>query len=464
LLPRPNPKYDPNHIQGGFQMVGGGLIVGGGADHAAITASGSSITLRYHIPRNAAPGDLLDVSLMSNCAVSLAAGPGETPVFGPPVIVRPDMENRRVRVPLGVTVPSGVVTVIFDLIQPGRILLSKPALGRNSETAARSGAAVDGWRAGRDTVDLRMQDGVLFVHSSAPDPWIELEMEEPVRSGAPFTLRFDILAESSGDLRLYDRNTAGRGFSPPARVDVTVPAEGRWVEVSGRLKSGAPLHAIRIGMPNHSGESRLRNIRLENAEGAVVRPMVRRRDPMKKRSAILSRVVWQAGLLAAGLAYAAAPERPNIILIYSDDHGYADLGIQGACNEVRTPNIDRLARDGVRFPRGYATAPQCVPSRAGLMTGRHQNRFNMETNHDGPLPLSERTLADRLQAAGYATGMIGKWHLEPVPNSKHPEWDGRSSAPYLPRNRGFEDYWNGPLTDTRPTTGWTEARFPMRRR
>jgi hypothetical protein len=92
------------------------------------------------------------------------------------------------------------------------------------------------------------------------------------------------------------------------------------------------------------------------------------------------------GALAVRLACAAAPERPNVILIFTDDHGYADLGRHGACTDVRTPNLDRLARDGVFFPRGYVTAPQCVPSCAGLLTGRRQNRFNLETNHDGPLP------------------------------------------------------------------------------
>ena len=86
----------------------------------------------------------------------------------------------------------------------------------------------------------------------------------------------------------------------------------------------------------------------------------------------------------------AAQERPNVIIFFTDDHGWADLGIQSSQTDVKTPFTDQLARDGVRFSNGHSTAPQCVPSRAGLMTGRYQTRFDMETNLDGPLPLSEK--------------------------------------------------------------------------
>ena len=116
-------------------------------------------------------------------------------------------------------------------------------------------------------------------------------------------------------------------------------------------------------------------------------------------------------------ASAAEPEsqpapRPNIIVILSDDHGWADLGCQGVRQDIRTPHLDALAARGVRAACGYVTAPQCVPSRAGLLTGRYQNRFGVENNGvalDGFD--AQRTLAERLQAGGYATGMSGKWHL-----------------------------------------------------
>ena len=84
---------------------------------------------------------------------------------------------------------------------------------------------------------------------------------------------------------------------------------------------------------------------------------------------------------------AHAADKPNIILIYSDDHGWADLGVQGSDQDIRTPHLDAMARDGVRFTRGYVSAPQCVPSRVGVLTGRYQQRFGVEDNNKGPLPL-----------------------------------------------------------------------------
>jgi arylsulfatase A-like enzyme len=110
--------------------------------------------------------------------------------------------------------------------------------------------------------------------------------------------------------------------------------------------------------------------------------------------------------------------QPNIVLILADDMGYADFGLQG-CKDVPTPHIDSLAAKGIRFTDGYVSCPVCAPTRAGLMTGRYQQRFGFETN-PGPeayadenfgLPRAETTMAERLKSAGYATGMVGKWHL-----------------------------------------------------
>ena len=107
-----------------------------------------------------------------------------------------------------------------------------------------------------------------------------------------------------------------------------------------------------------------------------------------------------------------ADDRPNIIVFYTDDHGYADLSCQGVFDDIRTPNVDRLAKSGVRVLHGYSTAPQCVPSRAGLLVGKFQSRFGVESNR---MPLDgfnrELTIAERLQDVGYITGQFGKWHL-----------------------------------------------------
>lgn len=122
-----------------------------------------------------------------------------------------------------------------------------------------------------------------------------------------------------------------------------------------------------------------------------------------------------ACVVAVGLDHIAAGnevQKPNIIVIFTDDHGYADLSSQGVLEDIKTPHIDALAKGGARMESGYVTAPQCVPSRAGLMSGRYQNRFAVE--HNG-VPLdgfnAQKTIAERLKTAGYATGMTGKWHL-----------------------------------------------------
>jgi arylsulfatase B len=132
---------------------------------------------------------------------------------------------------------------------------------------------------------------------------------------------------------------------------------------------------------------------------------------------------------------AERPIRPNIVLIVVDDLGFGELGCQGNA-EIPTPRIDSIARDGIRFASGYVTASFCSPSRAGLLTGRNQNRFGYDVNpvgakNDEPgvgLPGSELTLAEQLKTAGYATGLIGKWHLG-------------GTSPYHPLRHGFDEFF-----------------------
>lgn len=148
-------------------------------------------------------------------------------------------------------------------------------------------------------------------------------------------------------------------------------------------------------------------------------------------------------LFLTSLAIHAA-DKPNIILIYSDDHGWADLGVQGSDKDIRTPNLDAMTRDGVRFTRGYVSAPQCVPSRAGVLTGRYQQRFGVEDNNKGPLPLEQLTIAERLKAAGYVTGQVGKWHLDLV-GGKKGEKGLRVAKEHMPHAQGFDEYFRGEL-------------------
>ncbi|MBA7603773.1 Arylsulfatase [subsurface metagenome] len=125
-----------------------------------------------------------------------------------------------------------------------------------------------------------------------------------------------------------------------------------------------------------------------------------------------------------------AANKPNIVLIVSDDQGYADVSCYDHPEEVRTPNIDRLAAEGVRLTDGYASAYVCAPTRAGLLTGRYQQRFGFYTGGDSRvgLPLSEVTVADLLKKEGYATGVVGKWHVGLEPE-------------YRPLQRGFDEFY-----------------------
>jgi len=141
--------------------------------------------------------------------------------------------------------------------------------------------------------------------------------------------------------------------------------------------------------------------------------------------------------LGATLPLEAAPDRPNIVLIVADDLGYGDVGFSGSV-QIRTPHLDRLAREGVTFTQGYVTAPVCSPSRAGFLTGRRQVRFGYDNNLVGHspgfdpeyagLPTSERTIADRLRDLDYVSGLIGKWHLGSRPQ-------------FHPLERGFDEFW-----------------------
>jgi arylsulfatase A-like enzyme len=143
------------------------------------------------------------------------------------------------------------------------------------------------------------------------------------------------------------------------------------------------------------------------------------------------------GLVAIGAGASAAEARkPNILVIVADDLGYGELGIQGYTKDIQTPNVDALAKAGTRFTSGYVSGPYCSPTRAGLMTGRYQQRFGHEFN-PGPaeassptfgLSLNEKTIGDRLKAAGYATSWVGKSHLGYLPQ-------------YHPLKRGFDEYF-----------------------
>ena len=153
---------------------------------------------------------------------------------------------------------------------------------------------------------------------------------------------------------------------------------------------------------------------------------MRRRDFLKNCMAVTA----GGFLLPEHTLASRSSNRPNIVLIVSDDQGYADASCYDHPKEVGTPNIDRLAAEGVRLTNGYASAYVCAPTRAGLLTGRYQQRFGFYTGGDSRvgLPTGEITIADLLKKAGYATGVVGKWHVGLEPK-------------YRPLKRGFDEFY-----------------------
>ena len=149
---------------------------------------------------------------------------------------------------------------------------------------------------------------------------------------------------------------------------------------------------------------------------------------MRKRTtrtyfSVLLLFCWAAG-------FSQNTRKPNVLLIYTDDQGTLDLNIYGA-KDLYTPNIDKLAREGVRFTQFYAAAPICSPSRASLLTGRYPQRAGLVGNAPGTfgipggMPTGQVTMAESFKLAGYSTAHIGKWHLG-------------YALPEMPNRQGFD--------------------------
>ncbi len=167
-------------------------------------------------------------------------------------------------------------------------------------------------------------------------------------------------------------------------------------------------------------------------------------------------ILLTALLLATPVALTAADaskQKPNIVIILADDLGYADCGVYGS-KDIPTPHIDKLAKEGVRFSNGYVTGCVCSPTRAGLVSGRYQQRFGFEANAEGkaaptdkgPRALDSKqvTFAQRMKALGYVTGIVGKWHIG-------------DDEGYRPMDRGFDEFYgfypfgiSAPTPDKKP--------------
>lgn len=167
---------------------------------------------------------------------------------------------------------------------------------------------------------------------------------------------------------------------------------------------------------------------------------------MQRKNLLHRSLLACTALLVIAAARQAAADQPaarppNFIVIFADDLGYGDLGCYGHPT-IRTPNLDRLAGEGVKFTQFYSAACVCTPSRAALLTGRLPIRSGMCSARPrvlfpeslGGLPAGEVTIAERLKEAGYATICIGKWHLGHLPQ-------------YLPKQQGFDEYFGLPYSN-----------------
>ena len=144
----------------------------------------------------------------------------------------------------------------------------------------------------------------------------------------------------------------------------------------------------------------------------------------------IMRILLLLMVLFTSHAHTEENKLPNVLLIFADDLGYCDTELYDGCDDVPTPNIKRLADEGVLFTDGYVSSPVCSQSRAGLLTGRHQQRFGHEylPGPEDGLPLNEVTLANVMKEAGYVTSIVGKWHLG-------------DAEKFNPLHRGFDEFF-----------------------
>ena len=173
-------------------------------------------------------------------------------------------------------------------------------------------------------------------------------------------------------------------------------------------------------------------------------------------SAVAGSAVGEPVLPRSPVVRAQAPDSapPNVVLILTDDMGWADLGSYGA-SDVRTPNIDSLARDGVRMTDFYANAPVCTPTRAGLISGRYQQRYGLQVpltvagrpGGDVGLPSRGHSLPHLLSQRGYATALMGKWHL-----GYRPEFSpaAHGFAYFFGLKSGYHDFYAHTAGDGKP--------------
>lgn len=162
----------------------------------------------------------------------------------------------------------------------------------------------------------------------------------------------------------------------------------------------------------------------------------------------------------------ASPERPNILIIYTDDQGYGDVSCLNPEAKFETPNFDRLAREGITFTDGHCSDTVCTPSRYGLLTGRYSWRTELKRGVLGaehPCLISDdrMTLASLLREQGYRTAMVGKWHLGMDFPGEIADRDWSQPVRDMPLDKGFDHFWGIPASMNYGVLAWFEGRHPL---
>ncbi len=278
----------------------------------------------------------------------------------------------------------------FDSEMIGKAKLKRTGQDSGGKPKTTPGKEVAGWQPG-GTCELALKDGALIVMSNGGDPHLSYTLADAINESA-LVLKFTMKSNSKGGGQVFWQE---KGVAPAFFRDRSKPFEvqhdGETHDYSVELSAEEPILAVRIDPSSAPGEIEISNVRITTDDG---------------------RVIYRWKQLSASAH--ATDDRPNIIVFYTDDHGHADLSCQGVVDDIRTPHVDALAKSGVLARHGYSTAPQCVPSRAGLMIGKFQSRFGVETNGNSLEGFNaELTIAQRLHKAGYVTAQFGKWHLGP---------------------------------------------------
>ncbi len=246
-------------------------------------------------------------------------------------------------------------------------------------------------------------------------------------------------------------------FRTGGETTLAVVSRNEYGTVSGKVMDALSGGALRNATMKLERAGQSARLTTTDAQGAFSFQVVRAGSYSLEVSATGFLAETQTVTIVNGqtatVAVTLTKQKPNVIVIVADDLGYADLGIQSSADIV-TPNIDSIARNGIRFTNGYVTAPVCAPSRAGFLTGRYQQRFGLELlPNEGDttfgLSLNEITLGNRMKAQGYATAAIGKWHLG-------------TQSQFAPQQRGFDEFF-GFLIGMHSYTNWNQPNNPILR-